>query len=410
MSKKIGFKLKTSWLHVALLLCCILVLGLAQPAWALDGSGTAEEPYLIKSAEDLYQMRDTAYLTGGKHFRLETDLDLSQTAYDGEFDEGRGWEPIGTKESPFTGIFDGGGKTISNLTINRLEDENVGLFGYVDNATLTDLNLKGVAIKGAQSVGSLVGYTFKSDISGIYIAPGSRVTGKVNVGGLVGFIDSGAISDSHIGADVIGMGEGESGGDIGGLAGKTRYGTITNCYATGAVTGTFCVGGLVGHNWGGEITLSRAEGTVKGERDTGELVGFGGGSITLTIGSLKAVMDGESHTLDAPPYIKTGVNRVLMPIRLMSDGMGVKVDWRESFGQVFLKDAEKEIVLTIGSKEALVNGEIKTLDCPPEVVPPGRTFVPLRFVIEALGARVDYEDSTKEITITVLPQKVRVTN
>jgi len=59
-----------------------------------------------------------------------------------------------------------------------------------------------------------------------------------------------------------------------------------------------------------------------------------------------------------------------------------------------------EIVLTLGSDIALINGEPVTLDCPAETRPPGRTFVPLRFVSETLGAQVDWDPDNQEITIT----------
>jgi transglutaminase-like putative cysteine protease len=155
---------------------------------------------------------------------------------------------------------------------------------------------------------------------------------------------------------------------------------------------------------------SGTEGTVQGDRDTVALVGSSAESIIFTVGSLKAMVDGQPYTLDAAPYIKAKVNRVLVPIRLISAEMGIKVDWRGSSAQVFLRDTEKEIVLSIGSGEVLVNGERQTLDCPPEVVPPGRTFVPLRFVIDTLGARVDYEDSTGKITIAGLTREGKGNN
>jgi hypothetical protein len=50
--------------------------------------------------------------------------------------------------------------------------------------------------------------------------------------------------------------------------------------------------------------------------------------------------------------------------------------------------------------DVLVNGVKQTIDCAPAVLPSGRTFVPLRFVSETLGARVEYNSITKGITIT----------
>lgn len=122
--------------------------------------------------------------------------------------------------------------------------------------------------------------------------------------------------------------------------------------------------------------------------------------IILTVDSLEVTVDGRPYTLDAAPYVKPGVDRALVPIRFVSEAMGAQVDWIAADRQVFIKDAGKEIVLTIGSKDVLIDGKKHIIDCPAEVVPPGRVFVPLRFVSETLGARVDYENSTGKITIT----------
>lgn len=110
--------------------------------------------------------------------------------------------------------------------------------------------------------------------------------------------------------------------------------------------------------------------------------------IILTVDSLEATVDGRPYTLDAAPYVKPGVDRALVPIRFVSEAMGAQVDWIAADRQVFIKDAGKEIVLTIGSKDVLIDGKKQTIDCPAEVVPPGRVFVPLRFVGETLGATV----------------------
>jgi hypothetical protein len=122
--------------------------------------------------------------------------------------------------------------------------------------------------------------------------------------------------------------------------------------------------------------------------------------IKLTIGQVAAVVDGKSYTLDAVPYVDSMANRTLVPIRFISEALGAEVDWQAATRQLVIKDGDQEIVLTIGSTNALVDGQTTALDCAPETKPPGRTFVPLRFVSETLGARVDWEAVTNTITIT----------
>lgn len=121
--------------------------------------------------------------------------------------------------------------------------------------------------------------------------------------------------------------------------------------------------------------------------------------IRLTIGRLDVTVNGEKSTLDAEPYIDTETGRTLVPIRFISETLGANVDWNAQTRQVTIKDGSKEIVLTIGSRVVLIDGVEHTIDCVSEVSASNRTFVPLRFIGEALGAKVDYNTVTKQITI-----------
>jgi hypothetical protein len=67
----------------------------------------------------------------------------------------------------------------------------------------------------------------------------------------------------------------------------------------------------------------------------------------------------------------------------------VEVEWMDQTRQVTIRDGDTQIVLTVGSMDVLVNNVGQAIDCVPEILPPGRAFVPLRFVSEALGAKVD---------------------
>lgn len=124
--------------------------------------------------------------------------------------------------------------------------------------------------------------------------------------------------------------------------------------------------------------------------------------IKLTIGRQAASVNGKPYTLDAAPYIsfEAGTGRTLVPLRFISENVGADIDWDSQIKQVTITDEGKEIILTIDSRDVLVDGKKQTIDCAATIQPPNRTFVPLRFVIEALGAQVDYKTETKEITIT----------
>ncbi len=124
-------------------------------------------------------------------------------------------------------------------------------------------------------------------------------------------------------------------------------------------------------------------------------------TIQMQIGNSQVIVDKSTIVpLEAPPYIKN--DRTMVPIRAISQGFGADVEWipEERSVSVTLNEEQGEtyILMKIGSKTALVNGEIITLDAEPEIVE-GRTFVPLRFVAENLGCEVEYEAGTKTISM-----------
>ena len=90
----------------------------------------------------------------------------------------------------------------------------------------------------------------------------------------------------------------------------------------------------------------------------------------------------------------------MVPGRLVSDAVGADVGWDPETRKVTITDGGKEIILTIGSTAVQINGATQTIDCAPEIVPPGRTFVPLRFVSETLEADVVYNPDGGHIAIT----------
>ena len=129
------------------------------------------------------------------------------------------WTPIGNSRSPYTGTFDGNGCTITGLTIES-EFDSIGLFGYVgEGGIVRNVTLKGGSIKGNNDVGGVAGDNYGT-VSNCY--------------------NTGAVSGS--------------GFKVGGVAGD-NYGTVSNCYNTGEVKGDSDVGGVVGYYYGsGEVS------------------------------------------------------------------------------------------------------------------------------------------------------------
>ncbi len=107
-------------------------------------------------------------------------------------------------------------------------------------------------------------------------------------------------------------------------------------------------------------------------------------------------MDEKRIYYDVPPKVQNG--RTLVPLRALLEGLGAKVDWIQETQTVVATRADLKLQLPLGSKKALVNGQERELDVP-ALVENDRLLVPLRFVGEIFGARVDW-DPDKIITIT----------
>jgi len=121
--------------------------------------------------------------------------------------------------------------------------------------------------------------------------------------------------------------------------------------------------------------------------------------IQMTIGSTKAYVNSKETALDQPPVIEN--SRTLVPFRFIGEAVGAKVDWNATKKAVSYVFGDLNIVLTIGSTTAIVNGVENNLDVAPKILSSGRTVIPVRFVSETMGATVDWNSKTKMVTVTV---------
>jgi hypothetical protein len=120
--------------------------------------------------------------------------------------------------------------------------------------------------------------------------------------------------------------------------------------------------------------------------------------VKLTINSVSATKNGVPITLDVPAALMDGFTMV--PVRFVSDGLGATVDFNTIQNTVNLVFGTRTIVLWPGSSIAKVDNTPVTLAKAPVIVD-GRTLVPIRFVSESFGAKVDFISNTQPITITV---------
>ena len=249
-------------------------------SWADGGgeSGEAEDlgyiydsntnTYTVYNADGLMNVAEL--VNGGKtdiNITLDKNIDLT----------GKDWTPIGTDyDNAYTGTFDGGGHTITGLTVTT-NDEYAGLFGYLSNFNNAAGTVKNVVMEGIQITcnhrsgyaGGVVGYSWGTiencSVSG-------SVSATVSVGGVVGVQRDGSITGCSSSATVKGTLY------VGGVAGWTNFGaTLTACYATGNViieiapTQNISGGGLVGFNDGISLLSCYATGNVT---STGSSTGY----------------------------------------------------------------------------------------------------------------------------------------
>ena len=121
-------------------------------------------------------------------------------------------------------------------------------------------------------------------------------------------------------------------------------------------------------------------------------------TILLTAGSSTATVGDEERTLDAPPVIVNGVTFV--PLRFIGEALGAEVTWNDALKVVFLAKGSSRVQLSIGSKLAIIDGRITQLLEAPRIQN-GRTMVPLRFISEAFGADVTWDQATKAVTVAL---------
>lgn len=182
--------------------------------------------------------------------------------------------PIGTASVPFSGVFRGNGFKITGLTINRPDDDGVGLFGFTAGAGISGLVVEG-NVRGRESVGILVGSAVNTVIDSCGSA-GVVIGGHAAAGGLAGRAVSSVISRSYSQARV----EGASFA-VGGLAGTINRSIITLSWFDGIADGKNGVGGVAGDIIEGAVQYSYSRGSVKGESAVGGLAGQLTGGVKL---------------------------------------------------------------------------------------------------------------------------------
>ncbi len=262
-----SFMSKKWTILTALFTLSFLFISSSSFAQFAGGSGTQADPYQISTLQQLQDMKNNL----GAHYILINDINAAETK---NWNSGDGFEPIGSGSSnSFTGNFNGQHFTIDSLFIDR--SSYVGLFGYTQNNTISNVNLTNVDIAGLSTTGSIAGETRSTTLTNISVT--GRVSGSTATGGLVGRA-LGSINNSF--ADVRVTGSTYSGGLVGRGAPN-----ITNSYALGNVSASNRdAGGLIALS-GGVITNSYSKGSVTSAGTKGGLVGSSSGDDAKVVNS-----------------------------------------------------------------------------------------------------------------------------
>lgn len=278
--------------------------------------------------EDVNQLQDINTNLSG-NYALRNSIDATST-------EQNGFISIGSDDSKaFTGNFDGIDYNIFGLTING--GDNTGLFGYTNNATISNVTLVGGSITGSNNVGAIVGNANNTTLTNVVNS--AAVSGNSNVGGIVGTADGTTVENAINTGTIEGNSTSET--NVGGLIGEMKDSDtadnyksqiIGNSYNLGDVSGNgHNVGGLVGHavnsvigNEGENAQLVYNRMDVTGAYNVGGIVGNMVGSIVQNAensGTVLATSDYKgSYTYSTDYNSNNGTSTVNVNVNIANAG------------------------------------------------------------------------------------------
>lgn len=286
-----------------------------------------EGVYLIGSADDLNLLGEmiaeqVTFEDGTRaqfaSYRLENDLDLSEYRQSGWTPIGQMvWGGIAVEEQylAFSGNFDGNGKTITGLTVQKSEKLMFyGLFGYATFAEIHDLNILDCDVNGGCSTGAVAGGGFSTWSGDELIIRNCYVTGKVTGEGGTGGVAGVATTVENCGFEgVVKSAPGDAGADkmTGGVVGSSL--NVKGCRANAIVQGNGMVGGVTGLT--DQVDGSCFFGSVTGFTEVGGVAGYAkqvtgsycAGSVSgySTMGGLAGnATNLIAHSIMAGPFMK----------------------------------------------------------------------------------------------------------
>lgn len=210
----------------------------------LHGKGTANDPYLISNVAQLEYLRDQSNLGSEQitaHAKLVNDIDLAYAS-------ASSWIPV-SKSNAFAGTFDGNGHCIKNLYSSFYQGGYVGLFGYVNGATIKNLTVEGVIESSCSNQGMIAGQSVGANFYNCVAKGRINTSGSADyVGGITGWVTRNSPSIPVVRSCASYVDIVSTGTFAGGIIGKSNHSIIMEaCANYGNVTGKINVGGLMGY-------------------------------------------------------------------------------------------------------------------------------------------------------------------
>ncbi len=256
----------------------LLLFNTSQAGTYSGGSGTETSPYKIGTADDWLELVNSSS-DWSSSFILISDINLSEVSNLKPIAFDTDSRFFGFQGIAFSGIFDGNGHSIKDVSINMPNDFYIGLFGYIESGgEIRNLELINSTLAGQGFVGGIAGFN-KGDIKNCSFD--GFVDGGVygGAGGLVGINEGGTIERCHAEGVV------DTWRFMGGVVG-INSGTVINCYSMSDVSGIYssatayeCTGGLIGEN-SGKVISCYATGSVSGNCKVGGLIGSDKGTVS----------------------------------------------------------------------------------------------------------------------------------
>ncbi len=262
---------------------------------------------------------------------LENNIDL----------ENKEWTPIGKSGKPFSGIFDGNEKTVSNLTITGNNDY-VGLFGYTTGGEVKNLTLTNAVVSGRIGVGAVAGSPYTSKYTNITVNGDVKIDGYAYVGGVLGRNAYANLTNIIVDANEGSYVRAESEGFrtyVGGVVGFMGEGNITvsNVKSNIDVYGSVCdVGGITGiAHYGHSFINCSSSGnvTITSYSDEGDQLEIGGiagvwhneNNKTVTFNGCKFTGTLNAFNVEETKYEGTFENDGLVGRKYSSSGTGTLI-------------------------------------------------------------------------------------